>query len=343
MKNVATISITAFTVILALIYGQSLLIPFFGALLLWIMVKGITSGINRIRIFREFVPRWIKTTISSILLIAALVFTSSLLSSSADQLKTSFPVYESNIHLLATEIEGYLSIDIKAFFQNNAQSINYGSILTKIINALSELLGSTFMVLIYVLFLFLEARNFSTKLHILFATNDKHQQVVEVLQKIEHSVSQYLGLKTLVSFITGLASYIALWFIGIDAPAFWAILIFILNFIPTIGSLTATIFPAVFCLLQFGSFGPGLMVLLIVGSIQVLVGNILEPRFMGNSLNISPMVAILSLSFWGLIWGVVGMILSIPITVIAIIICSQFPQTRSVAILLSENGNIKPK
>lgn len=101
------------------------------------------------------------------------------------------------------------------------------------------------------------------------------------------------------------------------------------------------VFPAVFSLLQFGEVTPFLIVLIAVGCIQVIVGNIIEPKLFGKSLNLSPLVTILSLAVWGKIWGITGMVLSVPITVIMIIIFSQFEKTKSVAILLSENGDIE--
>lgn len=162
-----------------------------------------------------------------------------------------------------------------------------------------------------------------------------------VLNKVDKSISGYLTLKTLVSVITGVLSYAALFIIGVKAAAFWAFLIFLLNYIPTIGSLIATLFPAIFAMLQFGDFVPALWVLFIVGAIQLIVGNIVEPKVMGNSLNISALTVILALSFWGALWGITGMILSVPITVIMIIVFSEFPSTRPVAIMLSEKGRIR--
>ena len=113
-------------------------------------------------------------------------------------------------------------------------------------------------------------------------------------------------------------------------------LIFLLNFIPTIGSLLATLFPVAFSLLQFGEFTTASIILIIVSAIQVVIGNLIEPRWMGNSMNISPLVSILSLMFWGLIWGTTGMIISVPFTVVVIIILSEIESTRPLAILLSE-------
>ena len=116
---------------------------------------------------------------------------------------------------------------------------------------------------------------------------------------------------------------------------------FLLNYIPTIGSLVGTVFPAIFSLIQFGEFTPFLIVLFSVGAVQLVVGNLIEPKLFGKSLNLSPLVTILSLALWGQIWGVTGMILSVPITVILVIVFSQFEKTRPIAIMLSENGEIE--
>jgi predicted PurR-regulated permease PerM len=156
------------------------------------------------------------------------------------------------------------------------------------------------------------------------------------LKKIDHSIGNYLALKIL----TGVLSFVTLSIIGVDAPFFWAFLIFALNYIPTIGSLIATVFPALFAVLQFGEFTPGILVLIIVGAIQFVVGNLVEPKIMGNSLNISTLVVFLTLAIWGVIWGISGMLLSVPMTVIMIIIMSEIPGTRPLAILLSQKGTL---
>ncbi|WP_366142674.1 AI-2E family transporter [uncultured Aquimarina sp.] len=134
--------------------------------------------------------------------------------------------------------------------------------------------------------------------------------------------------------------YIFLALMDVDAPFFWALLMFLLNYIPTVGSLIATIFPAVFSLVQFGEFTPFLIILIGLGILEWFVGNVLEPKIMGNSLNISPLVTIIALVIWGQIWGITGMLLSVPITVTMVIICSQFKNTKAIAILLSENGEL---
>ena len=114
-----------------------------------------------------------------------------------------------------------------------------------------------------------------------------------------------------------------------------------LNFIPTIGSIIATLFPAMLALIQFDTFGPFFIVLAAVGSIQVVVGNVLEPKLMGNTLNVSPFVVMMSLTLWGSVWGIAGAFLSVPITVILLIIFAHFEKTRYIAVLLSGDGSLK--
>ncbi|WP_419603984.1 AI-2E family transporter [Thiolapillus sp.] len=145
----------------------------------------------------------------------------------------------------------------------------------------------------------------------------------------------------MVSALTGIISYIILLWVGVDYVPFWALLIFMLNYIPTIGSMVAVLLPTTLALVQFDTFGPFVTLLVSLGTVQVLIGNVLEPWLMGSSLNLSPLVVILALSLWGQMWGVTGMFLSVPITVISMIVLANFPQTRAIAVAMSENGRLK--
>jgi AI-2 transport protein TqsA len=128
--------------------------------------------------------------------------------------------------------------------------------------------------------------------------------------------------------------------VGVDFAAFWAVLIFFFYYIPTVGSILAILAPALLTLVQFESLTPFLIVLGVFGPFQVLMANAVEPAIMGRSLNLSPLVIIVSLMFFGTIWGVIGMFLCVPIMVVAMIVLANFDQTRPVAILLSANGNV---
>ncbi len=327
------------TLVVVLIYAQSIIIPFILALLFWVLIRVIKKLLSKVKFIGRW-PKWLLTVISSVLLLSFLILAIQVISKNIQQLSTTLPVYEANVTKITNSINERFDIDLFSMMSDYAKDLNFGNILSSLFSALTGLFGSAFTVLLYLIFLLLEEPIFPKKLKAMYPEKEKYDHFNGLINKIDHSIGNYISLKTVTSLLTGFLSYFALLFIGIDAPLFWAFLIFILNFIPTIGSLIATIFPAIFAILQFGEFTPGFLVLAIVGSIQMVVGNFIEPKLMGNTLNISPLVVFLTLAVWGVMWGVTGMLLSVPITVILIIIMSEFPGTRPIAILLSQQGKL---
>ncbi len=324
--------------------AKDILIPFFLAIMLWFILKEVTNFVGRLRMKGRALPGWFNRLVSMLLIFAVLGFVVQLLSSNMQGMAANLPKYSKNVKSITAKItkdvqHRFPSFDLK-MLKKKVSSFDFSSLVKSILNSISGLLSNGFLVILYVLFLILEEKFFSQKIVALYPKAEDHAKANQILNKINDSLGQYITLKTAVSLITGVLSYIALKMIGVDFPVFWAVLIFLLNYIPTIGSMIATLFPVVFALLQFGTYGPALTVLVFVGSIQVLVGNILEPKWMGNSLNVSSLVVLLALAFWGWLWGVTGMILCVPITVMAVIVCAQFPQSRSIAVLLSEQGNV---
>lgn len=327
--------------VVILYYGQSIIIPFIFALLLWFTVRILSSLADKVPFFKRYLPKWLKKLISTAILFFAITFFAQVVVSSVNTITKSHQNYDENIELIIENINVQFGIDTKSWVDNNVKNIEVGQLIKPLLDALSSIVGNAFMIMLFAIFIFIEETNFQSKIkQLIDRSPDKFSKLNATLSKIEWSIARYLGIKTIVSLLTGILSFIILKIVGVHYAVFWAFLIFLLNFIPTIGSLLATIFPAVFCLLQFGEFTQCLMVFFIVGSIQVFIGNFLEPKWMGNSMNISPLIAIIALVFWGAIWGTTGMILSIPITVILIIICSQFQSTKPIAMLLSEKGKI---
>jgi AI-2 transport protein TqsA len=341
INKAASFFIISISVVIILVYGRSLLIPFVFATLLWFFIRVIKNQLDRIKFIKQKVPSWLKNLLISTLILSLLSSASMILLSSLNNLALSYEKYQSNLEVVIHKLNGIFHADLIELTKNQAVKMDFGQLFTTLFSSITDLLSNTFIILIYVLFIFFEEAKFSMKLKAIFPDEAKLLQFSALLSKIELSVRNYIGLKTLSSITTGIISYFILLVIGIDSPIFWAFLIFGFNFIPTIGSILATLFPTLFCLLQFGEFIPSLLVLIFVGGLQVIIGNILEPKLMGNTLNISPLVAILSLIFWGMIWGITGMIISVPVTVILVIIFAQFQNTRNVAIMLSEKGFFK--
>jgi AI-2 transport protein TqsA len=340
MNKASNFIIVTTAIIAVLVIGKGILIPFIFAVIFWFFTREIRKSIYKIPFAEKFIPKWLSNVIVFTLIILAFGFVSEIITNSVTNVTNSYDKYEPNVEKIITDLGNYLNVDILTSIKSVIGDFDYGSVLGDVANGVSGLLGDTFMIIIYALFLFLEEKSFVKKLFMILTNGNNYESVKGMLDKIEDSISNYIRLKTYVSLLTGILSYFVLLFVGIDSAPFWAFLIFLLNYIPTIGSLVGTVFPAIFSLLQFGEFTPFLIIAIAVGAIQVVVGNILEPRIFGKSLNLSPLVTILSLAVWGKIWGITGMVLSVPITVIMIIVFSQFEKTRSIAIMLSENGEI---
>lgn len=341
LQKTASVLVVLLSTIFLLIYGQSILVPFILGVLIWFIGREIKNALDKIPFIKRYLPNWTKHILSLVFIITVLSFITNIISSNINFLAQSLDKYQPNLDAIIAQLDDLLKMDVKERIRGYSGNLQFGVILRSLFASITDIISNAFMIILYAVFVLLEEDNFRPKLQAIFVEKEQSKRVDDLLEKIGGSVSNYLRLKTLVSLITGILSYVALWVIGVDAPEFWAFLIFILNFIPTIGSLVGTVFPAIFCLFQFGEFLPSILVLSIVGTIQILVGNFLEPKLMGSSMNISPLVTILALSIWGALWGITGMILSVPITVIMIIILSQFERTKPIAIMLSEKGNIR--
>ncbi len=337
------IALALFVIIASVVilsYTKAIMIPFILAVIVWYIIRLVQIRIERVTFQGKMLPSWLRGTLAFASISLVLFLFTSLLLSNIRGITEVLPQYEQNLLVMRAEIEQLTGLDLGRQFDKALRGMDLGKALTLVLNSLTALVGNGSLVLIYVAFIMLEERHAREKLIAMYS-GDGIEQTTDMLQRVDASLSRYVTLKTGLSLLTGALSYVALLIIGVDFAFFWAVLIFLLNYIPTVGSLLATLFPALIAGVQFGSVVPAFWVLGVVGTIQMLVGNVLEPRLMGNSLNVSPLVVLLTLTFWGGLWGIVGMFLSVPITVVMVLIMAQVPSTRWVAVLLSEKGRLE--
>lgn len=333
----------SFALVIIFIYGKNLIIPFVVALIFWFLIKEIRGVLNKIKFIDEKIPNTVLNIVGFAVIFFIIGSVVKILTVNIQQLSSELSVYQNNITKITVAINTTFNIDVVSSVKELLGEYEYTKLLSGLFNSLTDIFGDAFLIIIYTLFLLLEEPFFSKKINAIYAKKNDQNEVNTVLNQLDKSIGRYISLKTLISLLTGFLSYFALLFIGIDAPLFWAFLIFLMNYIPAVGSLIATAFPAMFAMLQFGELMPGVWVLIVVGAIQLIVGNYIDPKLTGSSLNVSPLVVLIGLAFWGAIWGIIGMILSVPITVIMIIVLSEFPQTQGIAILLTKDGNILKK
>ena len=340
MKKLAYAVIGIGGVLTLLLLAKSILIPFVYGVVLWFLSRYFKNLLHKIPALKKNVPNWLINTFVFAIVFLGLSLISGIITRNISSLLANSSTYTENLNGVLQSLNTTFGIDITKQISETVETFDYASILGNIADSLSGALGNFVMIILYAAFIFTEEASLSTKIKKLFKTDEEHHKASRILGRINDASSDYIRLKTYVSLLTGGVGFVFLLVMGVDAAFFWAFLMFALNYIPTIGSLIATLFPAFFSLVQFGEVRPFIIILVGLGLVEWLIGNVIEPKLMGKSLNLSPLVTILALIVWGQIWGITGMLLSTPITVVMVIIFSQFESTRSVAVLLSENGDI---
>ncbi|MTH99555.1 AI-2E family transporter [Roseibium sp. RKSG952] len=323
-----------------LVSGRSLLLPFVIALVVWYLINALSRGFQWIPFGRWHLPAWIAFPLALATIFGAATFILDIVTVNLTQLAQDAPTYQKRLEEIFQQFSELVRLNDPV----ELKDLMPDSIVPRMVTAgagfVTTLASSASLVFIYVLFLLLEQSTFDRKLERLFTNSDKARAAFALRAEVNRSVMHYFGIKSAVSIATGLLTSLILTLVGLPYAALFGFIAFILNYIPTIGSLIGVIFPALLALVYYDNLLPFFLISTGLGLMQFSIGNLVEPRLMGSSLNLSGLVIMLSLAFWGAIWGVVGMVLCVPLTVVIVIICSKFRASRPIAVLLSANGDI---
>jgi AI-2 transport protein TqsA len=280
-----------------------------------------------------------------LLAVSAVLFIFSwMIFSSAQSFRASLPRYEARLTGLVDGTVARLVITFP-FLREPVERFRWQEMVevSSVTGLLAASLGSfllffneMFLVLLYLVFLLAGSESFPAKLERALA--DRSERVAAVLANIEAQVRKYLLTKTLVNLANGLLVTLLLALFGVDFAPLWGFLTFIAHYIPTVGAIISVGLPAVFLLLQFESTGWALLIAALNMALQFTIGNVIEPRIVGHSLNLSPVLVLLSLIFWGWLWGAWGMILAVPITSTLKIVCENVEALRPISILMSDSA-----
>jgi len=264
-----------------------------------------------------------------------------LVGSAVDDFSAQLPTYQAKLEVQTVNFLSWLAgmgVEISREVVNNLlDPAKAMKMAAQGLNTLGGLLTNAFLILLTVIFILLEASSFPTKLRLIF---DDPEHSFSQLERFTDNIKRYMAIKTGTSLLTGIVVAVWLWVIGVDYPVLWGTLAFLLNYVPNIGSIIAAI-PAL--LLALVQLGPGAVLWSALGYLVVnnLVGNVIEPRFMGRGLGLSTLVVFLSLVFWGWVLGPVGMFLSVPLTMTLKIALDSSEETRWIAILLGSEADEK--
>jgi predicted PurR-regulated permease PerM len=329
-----------FASFIVIVAGLNLASPILIPFLLAIFIAIICTPTQRILIKKGLPPSLAVFIVLSLLLISAsllAVFVGASMNDFLSQLPNYQQQLEDQFSGLAINLQnaGFLipNTDIRELMKPDIAM----TIAANTFKKLSAVLTNFFLISLTVVFILLEASGFKHKIRLAFNDSEKS---LENFDTFITSVNRYLAIKTIFSFFTGVIIAIGLSIIGVNHPLLWGLVAFLLNFIPNIGSIIAAIPAVLLALIQLGPISAGLCASLFL-AVNMIVGSFLEPKFMGKDLGLSTLVVFISLVFWGSILGPVGMLLSIPLTMIIKIALEVNEETRWIAILLGSGGSAK--
>lgn len=309
--------------------------------ILWLAIDGLANTLAK---NLRFLPKWVALPFAIVLVLGATALIGWVVISNVSRMTGEFAAYHARIDQILAQ--AYATAHINGpppTVDTLISHIDPAKLAGSIGGILQNTASNVIFVLIYLAFLFPAARMMSKKLTFIFGRGEEREQVRDVVRRIRESMESYLWVQTVLSLIITALTYVTLRIIGLDNALFWSFVIFFLNYIPTLGSIAAVAITVAAALVQFSSLTPVFAVAIGVTVWQFVVGNFLQPRMTGESLNLSAVIVLLALSIWGAIWGIAGAFLAAPLTVMIMIVLAQFPDTRWIAILLSADGKPSPR
>ncbi len=334
--------------LLLLWLGRSIFIPLLAAVILWYLINAIASYYRRaipVKTTNSVHGRhlslaldWVSGILAGLTIIGAMFLFSTQVRPMSNELMAALPELQQKLVDFGHYLSGEIGIRFDASMLPNISKI------ASTVGASAVGMATTIgMILVYMIFMFVEQSTFNKKFAALFPNKKRSKKMRYILGSIDANMKKYLFMKTLISGVTGILSYFWLTAIGLPFAGVWAFIVFITSYIPTIGAIVACGLPILYSLVTTDGLNQPLLTAGGLIGLQILFGNIIEPKLTGKTLNLSTLAILINLVFWGMIWGVAGMFFSVPLLVATFIITAQFDSTRWIAILLSADGKIPAK
>ncbi len=340
IKNLLLI-ITFFLSLFILKTLKTILIPFTLAFIVFLIFKGVKDKLSK-----KGLPSGIASFLTFMIIIILTIIINAFIYFGAINFINRAPEYAPKVNEYIKSTANILNfnyLEIKDMdMQDIVNKIDIGKATSYISSIISTTLGS-FTSLIsnftiftfFLIFMLAGSNSLDYKIDKAFK-GDKAKEISKLIYNIEQQTRKYLFIKTVISLITAIISGILLMFLGVDFLIFTMLLIFFLNYIPNVGSIIATIFPVSVSLFQYGFGLKTIFVILVLSIIQMIMGNVVEPALTGKSLNLSPLFILFSLIIWGWIWGIIGMIIAIPLSMIIKIVLDNIPSLKGISILIGD-------
>ncbi len=290
------------------------------------------------------IPGFIAITIIILTILIVSNITSVFVFAGINTFTNEYPLYEARFNSLYISIVTFLNLspeDIKSFkealkLKNLLLEGSVTATLTNIFSSIVGIFSNFILILIYVIFLLSEVGSLKNRILRAFS-EERARRLTETLTRIFSEVRSYLIWKTILSLGQALTIGIFLWAFGVEFFFIWAFLFFISDYIPYLGPIVVSVLITITSIIQYDSLLAPITILIVLIVIKNIKGNLIEPKVLGDKLDLSPILIILALIFWGYVWGIMGMILAVPIMSMMKIVLMNFEQTRPISILMSYN------
>ncbi len=322
--------------------GRDVIIPIVFGVLVFYVIVGLTRLMSRIPLLGPRLPSLVRHSLSIVVIGIALTVIAYLAIASKNNVVALAPQYQNSLLSAIQTMAAFLHMENEPTWATLRQDllgqVNMQRVIGATVTSVTSVVVGLLVVVLYAALLLVEQRSFAAKIANLSSDPRRVSRIKEVTSDINARIGAYLGMKTLLSILLGVLCWVVMVFAGLQFPLFWAVFIGLLNFVPYLGSVLGVLFPVLMAVVQFGWTGDVLAVLVPLTIVQFVIGNIVDPLVMSNSLNLSPFAILASLAVWTALWGVPGAFLAVPITAIMTIVFSEFPGTRPIAVLLYRKG-----
>lgn len=247
--------------------------------------------------------------------------------------------YGPKLNGLIARIGHLVGVDAPPSLDQLVREFNPASYLGQFARGLQSFASTAAFVLVYLGFILASRRGWERKAVALFPVRERRHEARAAFERIRNGVEQYLWVQTVTGLMIAGASWVAMVAVGLDSALFWAILIFFASYIPIVGGIVGVAVPPLFALVQFDTLWQAIVLFAVLQVVGMFVGNVVQPRMQGRSLNIDPIALLLALAFWTVVWGLPGAFLSTPLTTVMMVILAQFAGTRWIAVMLSDDGD----
>jgi predicted PurR-regulated permease PerM len=324
--------------------ASSVILPFTIAVLLAFVMYPMLKGLDKLHC-----PRFLSILLAVIIIITGLYIFGVVLFMSGRMIVAQYPKYESRFAEIYAWVARVFELPYDkdlSFWESLWVQPGIRTWIREFTFSFSNIflrfLSNAVFVVLFLVFLLLEASFFKEKLETAFES--RIDRISRMGNDIIHQITRYLAAKFLISLVNGIVFALAFYIVGLEFAIVWGIVQFVMNFIPTLGSIVSGAAMSIFALLQFWpNPGPVILVVAIILGVNMILGNILDPKIIGDHVGISPLLVLISLAIWGWLWGFAGMVMAVPITVIIKIVCKNIPIMEPISVLIGSRRSVQAK